>query len=424
MRGKVNPLLVATSCAALLIVFAFPIESYSQQKAYSRRELLQTIRENSKDNSISISDFARLITQNGVDFELTPQDEAALRKAGAVGEVIALIRSNFRPPRSLVVKSSPADCQVLIDGQSRGTTSATGMLVVRNLVGPHRIMVQKKNYRDEQRTVTVLPGGLVETFNLTPSPAKLTVTVNVEGAQIAIQNAGTYTDKIAELELAPASYEVEVSKPGYWPETKTIVLSPGFPYSWPVVLRKMSVDDTLAQVKKLTETSNCSGAIGVASMIPATEPASAKSEYFIGACLYNAGLSDRALPYMRRAVNAGEAVSINLLEKHGGSWNGKTLSLVRLTFHRDSFEYNSVDYPDQSFSAAYANIRELSIKPPNSRLYLKVRAKLPKNKKETLEDFELYSTDAAATGVLVTCEGCPAKMRFALQLLQQFRGGG
>lgn len=409
--------------AIAIAVLAF-FGTATGQKPYEKNEMLDIVRKNAADKSMSAGDFANVIQRNGVNFELTARDEAAFRRAGAGTEVIELIRNNFRPPKSLVVRSNPAQCQVLVDGQARGTTSAAGVLVVRNVVGSRKVTLRKQNYRDEQRTVIVLPSGSVESFYLSPLPGKLTITANVDGGQITIQNVGTYTDKITDLELPVASYEVNVSKPGYWPESKTIQLSPGFLYSWQAILRRMTTEEMLEQVKKLAEQRNCSAALEVRSLISPGDPALAKSDRFIGYCFVAAGSSDRALEYLRNAVNAGEPVTLAVMEKHGGAWAGKTLSLVYLIFHRDGLEYKSVDYPDESFRAPYANIRELSIKPPNSRLYLKIRAKLPKKQKESVEDFELYSTDAVAIGAApTTCDGCPSRMRFILQMLQQFRTG-
>jgi len=392
------------------------------------------LRTNARTKELSTKQFVEYIEQRGVDFEMTDQDDLVFRKAGAGAEIIAAIHNNYRQPvgapRSLTINSIPGECQVFLDGQLRGTTNEAGLLVLRPVkIGSYKVTLRKPNYRDQERRVMVLPSGSAESFFLSPIPGRLNVTVNTDGARITIRNvgdttrnAGEYSDKVPDLELTPGSYEVEVSKPGYRAFNRKIVLAAGAPFYLPVTLEKMSVDEMVAQAKENYDRHNYSAAMALARAVLTIQPEHPKANDLLGSCLYFQGQSGDAMPYLKKAILNGEPKSIQVLHRHGSNWNGKTLSPGRLTLYREAIEFSSTDYPDQSFRIPYSNISTVSIK-DQTRLELKVRVKLPKNRKESQEEYNFYSTDAVATGRLITCSQCSTIMRFALQLLMEFRPG-
>ena len=418
---------VSLTISLLLLACLGPLSSQAQNKSpYSKERLLTAIRTNKQTGELSTKQLVGYIEQRGVDFEMTTPDEARFRNAGAPPEVIAAIRSNYRatlPPRSLTVKSMPG-CNVFLNGQLRGTTNDAGALVLQSLkLGPHKLTLRKPNYRDEERTITVTTSGLMEYFTLVPLAGRLNVTCDVVGARIAIRNVGEYSEKITDLELSPGSYEIEVSKPGYRTFTRRVVLAAGAPFYLPVALEKMSIDEMVTQAKENYDKHNYPAAMVLARSVLSIQPEHPKANDLMGGCLYFKGQYDDAIPYLAKAIAGGEPTVIPVLHKHGGSWNGKTLSPGRLTFYRESLEFYSTDYPDQSFRIPYTSVTEMSVKDQNAHLNLKVRMKLPKNRKETQEEYNFYSTDAVATGVLVTCSQCSSTMRFTLQLLRHFRPG-
>src|ERR1043166_938650 len=62
-----------------------PSTTDAQSKApYSKKQLVDALRKNQKDHSLTAQDFVQYIEQRGVDFQLTGSDEANLREAGAV----------------------------------------------------------------------------------------------------------------------------------------------------------------------------------------------------------------------------------------------------------------------------------------------------------------------------------------------------
>jgi hypothetical protein len=195
------------------------------------------------------------------------------------------------------------------------------------------------------------------------------------------------------------------------------------PLYLPVTLVKMSIDEMMMLANENFGRQNYGATIALTRMVLSAQPELAKAHSLLGHSLAEHGQYDEAATHLSKAINAGEAVSFSVLHRHGSSWNGKSLSPGRLTLHRESLEFVSTDFPDQNFNIPYSKIAEMSFK-DQIRLNLKVRIKLSKNKKETDEEYNLYSTDAVATGRLITCPQCVARMRFLMQLLLQFRPAG
>jgi hypothetical protein len=128
--------------------------------------------------------LSKAIQNRGLNFEATPENTQVLRKAGASDKLLDLILHHApvkivakAPPSlprvgNLVVKCSPAECNIGIDGTSRGST-INGTLEINDL--PLKDVVvdfEKAGYVGQQKTVSVLSGTNVSSqAELDPSEA-------------------------------------------------------------------------------------------------------------------------------------------------------------------------------------------------------------------------------------------------------------
>src|ERR1700730_5953738 len=258
--------------------------------------------------------------------------------------------------------------------------------------------------------------------NYRPFVGTLNVTSTVAGAGIMVAGIGNYIDKITALKVAPGHYSITARKLGYRAATREVEVKCGEPSNIELRLEPMSTDEMLALAKENYDHNNYGVSTMVARDVLTKQPAQPKALALLASSLYMQGEYDESINYFTKAISAGESVAISVLHRHGGSWNGKTLSAGRLTFKQTSFEFYSLDFPDESFNLPFAKVVEMSIK-DQMRLNIKVKVKLPKNRKESDAEYNFYSTDAVATGMIVTCPQCLGKMRVILQLLRQSRTG-
>lgn len=105
-RGAVRLL----SLLAALLVSLAVLASLSHPAGFAqathpikKKGLLDAI----KLNALSTKELVARIQQRGVDFQLTPADEAELTRAGARPEIISAARDNYRPPVAAAAPSRP-----------------------------------------------------------------------------------------------------------------------------------------------------------------------------------------------------------------------------------------------------------------------------------------------------------------------------
>ena len=87
--------------------------------------------------------------ERGTDFQITPEAESELRKAGATDPLLAALRDLAPKPPTPMVTTTPGGAQVFVDGELIARTSAVGRLKIPNLTsGPHRLRVSSDRYLD------------------------------------------------------------------------------------------------------------------------------------------------------------------------------------------------------------------------------------------------------------------------------------
>jgi tetratricopeptide (TPR) repeat protein len=109
--------------------------------------------------------IAEAARQYGISFQVTPETEARLRKAGATDELLAAIRPlSAGPPRvelagPVLVKSNPPGAQVFLDGELKGTTDDNGEFKLLELrPGAHKIRLTHAGHEDYEQTANLLAG--------------------------------------------------------------------------------------------------------------------------------------------------------------------------------------------------------------------------------------------------------------------------
>jgi hypothetical protein len=131
--------------------------------------------------------LSKAIDNRGLTFKATPENLEALRRAGASAKLIELIqlRAPYKPvvtPKptppaggNLVLKCSPAECNVSIDGKLRGST-ANGILQIKGLPPKQTVVdFEKDGYIGVQKTIAIAPGADVSNeVRLEPSEATKT----------------------------------------------------------------------------------------------------------------------------------------------------------------------------------------------------------------------------------------------------------
>lgn len=125
----------------------------------------------SSEDAIPLRRRKEAIQNRGVDFALTSDMVDKLKAAGAPTELIETIKSKARvapppapapPPKpadgGLALRCDPAECQVGLNNQPRGTTKSGALEIPKLAPGKWVVDVLKDGYIGKQLNVTIEPG--------------------------------------------------------------------------------------------------------------------------------------------------------------------------------------------------------------------------------------------------------------------------
>ncbi len=195
-----------------------------------------------------------LVEERGISFELTPEAEEDLRRAGADTDLIEVVRAHSKPagPPELVVESKPGGAQIFVDNELMARTSSGGWARITTLApGRRSLRISAEGYADFERAVDLKAGETV-TVNAVlerskSAPAILLVESRPGRAAVYLDGkliGGTGVEgKFRSAELAPGSHRVRVSADGYVDFEQSVEL---------VAARAVTVTALLETVKAAT----------------------------------------------------------------------------------------------------------------------------------------------------------------------------
>lgn len=179
-----------------------------------------------------------LVQEREVSFELTPQAEQALRRAGASSELIEAVRAHYKPPTpsGLIIQSRPGGASVFIDSQVQVKTSSGGWANIQPIApGPHVLRISAEGFDDFTRDILLQPGETL-TVNATlvrskAAPAVLVVASTPPGAAVFVDGRAVgNTDGAGQIkisDLQPGKHSVRVSAEGYVDFEQAVQLASG-----------------------------------------------------------------------------------------------------------------------------------------------------------------------------------------------------
>jgi len=152
--------LVASALALILSGAASStrVDAQTAHKPLSKEDVIHLLK-----GDVAPKRVATIAHERGIDFQLRPETESELRRAGATDELMATLRELApKPPApkpaQIVVETSP-NAQVYLDDEFKGQASAEGRLVIGNPnPGEHALRVSLAGKKDYEEKITVVAG--------------------------------------------------------------------------------------------------------------------------------------------------------------------------------------------------------------------------------------------------------------------------
>lgn len=297
--------------------------------------------------------------------------------------------------------------------------------------GTYTLTIRKDGFIEEKKQITVR-AGKTNSFKITlrPAMAFLTVSTNVDGANIEIENIGEFENRIDNYPLEPGNYRLRVYKNGYETETREVSLNAvGARQNLPINLRPFPIEKFLAEGQTAFGARDYEKSAGFARKILAAAPDNAKANRLLGDSLFNLPDPQDASVYLAKAVDGGEAVSIpvKIYNKEKGNLQLLPGNLI-ITKNDIKFQATNQAF---SFRVASGNIKELYEKIDSFRLpHIGLKFNGIFNGKMVSRIVILYSQDAVSLGKKLSCPSCAddacfcqSKNTVTSQLLEKWRSG-
>jgi formylglycine-generating enzyme required for sulfatase activity len=245
-----------------------------------------------------------LVEERGIAFELTPEVEQELKRAGANADLIEVIRANSKPPSpaELVVESSPGGAEVYLDSQSVARTSAGGWGKISPLPpGRHQLRIVAPGFDDFTQTIELKSG---ETLNVNAvltkakePPAILFVNSTPPGANVTLDGksvggtGGAGRLKIPDLE--PGKHVIRVTMDGYVNFEQAVELVSGKaltvtaalehpkPATAGIVLQAVPRGSTVTLDDKVVDQSSLGGDLNIPDLTPGTHRVKVAADGYI-----------------------------------------------------------------------------------------------------------------------------------------------
>jgi len=148
----------------------------------------------------------------------------------------------------ITIKSIPENSTVFLDDENIGDTPIINKEI---LVGNHKVSILKNGYKSETKNIfSVYKDTLEEFFSLKEIFGSLSLNVNPKESIIKIGDKNYNSFEVENISLLIGNYNIKVSNPYYYPETKSIEIHEGGKQSIDFVLKYGGNDLKYLEKKK------------------------------------------------------------------------------------------------------------------------------------------------------------------------------
>ena len=150
-RTSLSALLACLLCASVVLASA---QTQPTPKPLSKDDVINLLK-----GDVPAKRVEALIREHGIDFQITPETESELRRAGANDRLLVTLRDLGPKPPTLIVTTKPGGAQVFVDDELIARTSAEGRLKISTLgAGRHKLRVSSDRYFDYEESIELADG--------------------------------------------------------------------------------------------------------------------------------------------------------------------------------------------------------------------------------------------------------------------------
>jgi len=270
-------------------------------------------------------------------------------------------------PVTLKIRTLPAECDIYLDNQKQPKGSDAQGLFSYLLTKPTLLLEAKKQrYLSTSRSIVLKPelanGEIVLT--LEPRPATVKLTVNVERAQITVDNQTPPIPFIDRLSLPPGAHTLSVEALGYAPDKFQLNVGPDETVSREVKLERLPTSALQSQAASLLAGRAYDDVLKLCSYILETDNSNAVAHRLEGYVYLARGDFANAGAHFAQALAGNESIALQTRRHPGEKFDlvkGHDMCEGRLIFRKNEIEFEGLRNPVDNFKVSYDQIQVIGI---------------------------------------------------------------
>ena len=169
----------------------------------------------------------------------------------------------------------------------------------------------------------------------------MTVRSDPPGASIEIAGLGQFKDAVSELQCPPGTYDINASRVGMKPETRSVTVAAGQHAAVEIhlILDAQYLQNKLTDAKQRLSHGDAQGAIQISTGLSSLEPNNPDVQSVLAAAYWRTRDPQHFGPAAADAIRGGGSVTLNLLHEHL-DMSGEAIHPATLTITAKSIAYD------------------------------------------------------------------------------------
>jgi tetratricopeptide (TPR) repeat protein len=275
-------------------------------------------------------------------------------------------------PVMLKIRTLPAECDIYLDNQKQPKGSDAQGLFSYLLTKPTLLLeARKQKYLSKTRSIVLKPelANSEIVLALEPLPATVKLSVNIESAQITIDNHNSPIPFSDRLSLPPGTHTLSIEALGYAPDTFHLNVGPDETVSREVKLERLPTLALQSQAANLLAARAYTDVLKLCSYILEADNSNAVAHRLEGYVYLARGDFGNASAHFAQALAGNESVALQARHHPGEKFDlvrGHDMCEARLIFRKNEIEFQGLRNPVDNFKVSYDQIQVVGIQVKNS----------------------------------------------------------
>lgn len=269
-------------------------------------------------------------------------------------------------PMTLRLRTTPPLCEILVDGQIKGHSDAQGQFNLQVTDPALKIEARKEGYLSVTKGLQLEPGKSEPeiALSLSPIPALLTISANLDNAQVRVDQQTERRAINEEIALAPGLHQLTVEALGHKPVTLEINLPPGAKEKRNIKLDRLPLAELARQAEAAFKSRAYASVLKLCKYMFEADAGYAIAHRLAGLAHLAEQNYPAAEPHLARALSGGETISLPVRRHLKESFDpnrGHDACQAVLVLGKTEVEFRGLQVATEDFKVPYGQVQMLRL---------------------------------------------------------------